>query len=72
MTEEGFDPYAVNMTGTTIIAFNYQDGVMCVADTRTSSGTFIGNRASDKIDYISNYIVGMRTGVSSVTQNSIR
>jgi 20S proteasome subunit beta 1 len=60
------------MTGTTILAFVYQDGVMCVADTRTSSGSFVGNRASDKIDYISDFIIGMRTGVSSVTHNTLR
>lgn len=36
-------------TGTTIIAVTFDGGVVIGADSRVSTGTYVSNRASDKI-----------------------
>ena len=37
------------LTGTTIIACTYDGGVVLGADSRTSSGSYVANKAADKI-----------------------
>jgi len=37
------------LTGTTIMACTYEGGVVLGADSRTSSGSYVANRAADKI-----------------------
>jgi 20S proteasome subunit beta 1 len=39
-------------TGTTIFAAVYDKGVLIGADSRTTSGAFIADRCSDKLDYV--------------------
>ena len=57
--------------GTTLIAIRYEDGVIVAADSQTSSGSYISNRASNKISTISDYIICLRSGSSADTQNMV-
>ena len=57
--------------GTTLIAIRYKDGVIVAADSQTSSGSYISNRASNKISTISDYIICLRSGSSADTQNMV-
>jgi len=57
--------------GTTLIAIRYKDGVIVAADSQTSSGSYISNRASNKISVISDYIICLRSGSSADTQNMV-
>ena len=57
--------------GTTLIAIRYKDGVIVAADSQTSSGSYISNRASNKISIISDYIICLRSGSSADTQNMV-
>jgi len=50
------------------MAVVYKEGVMLAADSRTTSGAFIHNRVSDKIEPLYNNIFCMRSGNSSHTQ----
>lgn len=54
--------------GTSIIAVKYKDGVILGADSRTSSGSFVANRFSDKITQIHDKIFCCRSGSSADTQ----
>ena len=54
-------------TGTTIMAVVYDKGVLIGADSRTSSGNYVADRAADKIDYVHDKIVGLRTGSAADT-----
>jgi len=56
------------MTGTTIIAFKYRDGVIVAADSRTSSGRYIDSRMTDKLTQITPNIFCCRSGSASSTQ----
>lgn len=55
-------------TGTTIMAVACQDGVVLGADTRVSTGTYVANRASDKIAQLSQHIFCCRSGSAADTQ----
>mmetsp|Transcript_8092 Transcript_8092/g.16134 ORF Transcript_8092/g.16134 Transcript_8092/m.16134 type:complete len:219 (+) Transcript_8092:355-1011(+) len=55
--------------GTTLIAVDYEDGVMVATDSQTSSGSFIANRAADKITPISKFAVCCRSGSAADTQS---
>lgn len=55
-------------TGTTIIAIKYADGVLVGADSRTSMGTYIPSRVTDKLTQISDKIFVCRSGSSADTQ----
>jgi len=57
--------------GTTLIAIRYKDGVIVATDSQTSSGSYISNRASNKISVISDYIICLRSGSSADTQNMV-
>eukprot|EP01029_Cantina_marsupialis_P024729 TRINITY_DN6421_c0_g1_i1.p1 TRINITY_DN6421_c0_g1~~TRINITY_DN6421_c0_g1_i1.p1 ORF type:complete len:214 (-),score=46.53 TRINITY_DN6421_c0_g1_i1:229-870(-) len=55
-------------TGTSIIAVRYKDGVVLAADSRTSMGTFVSNRVSDKLTPIHDRIYCCRSGSAADTQ----
>ncbi|KAI5168349.1 20S proteasome subunit beta 1 [Pancytospora epiphaga] len=56
------------MMGTTIMAFKYKDGVILAADGRTSSGSFVASRCSDKLTRITSNIYCCRSGSAADTQ----
>jgi len=55
-------------TGTTIVALQFNGGVVLGADSRVSTGTYISNRASDKITPLADYIYLLRSGSAADTQ----
>jgi len=55
-------------TGTTIMAVKYNGGVVLGADTRTSSGDYVANRASRKISKVMEHIYVCRCGSAADTQ----
>ncbi|KAH0474151.1 MAG: hypothetical protein KVP17_000714 [Porospora cf. gigantea B] len=55
-------------TGTTILALRCVDGVVLAADTRTSAGGYIVNRASRKISPVHDRIFVCRSGSAADTQ----
>jgi len=54
--------------GTTIMAVEYDGGVVMGADSRTSTGSYIANRVSDKITYVHDSIYVCRSGSAADTQ----
>jgi len=54
--------------GTTIIAVQFDGGVVLGADSRTSSGTYIANRVQDKITPLVDNVYLCRSGSASDTQ----
>jgi 20S proteasome subunit beta 1 len=55
-------------TGTTIVAVQYDGGVVVGADSRVSTGTYVSNRASDKITPLADFIYLLRSGSAADTQ----
>merc|ERR1719463_155088 len=55
-------------TGTTIMAVTYNGGVVMGADTRTSTGEYVANRASRKISKVHDKIFVCRCGSAADTQ----
>ena len=55
-------------TGTTIVACAYDGGVVLGADSRVSTGTYISNRASDKITPLCDSVYLLRSGSAADTQ----
>jgi len=55
-------------TGTTIVAIQYDGGVVLGADSRVSTGTYISNRASDKITPLADFVYLLRSGSAADTQ----
>merc|ERR1719491_54379 len=55
-------------TGTTIMAVVYNGGVVMAADTRTSTGEYVANRASRKISKVHDKIFVCRCGSAADTQ----
>lgn len=53
---------------TTIIAIEFNQGVVIAADSRTSCGTYVWNRLTDKLTPITDNIVCCRSGSASQTQ----
>lgn len=51
------------------MAVRYADGVILGADSRTSTGTYVANRASDKITEITSNVWMCRSGSAADTQN---
>ena len=47
-------------TGTTLVAVEFDGGVVLGADTRTSMGTLVSNRVTDKLTPISSHIMACR------------
>uniref|UniRef100_A0A7R9ZN72 Proteasome subunit beta n=1 Tax=Craspedostauros australis TaxID=1486917 RepID=A0A7R9ZN72_9STRA len=63
----GLKPGEVS-TGTTILALPFDGGVVVCADSRTSTGTYVANRVSDKLVQLSDYIYCCRSGSAADTQ----
>jgi len=55
-------------TGTTIMAVEFDGGVVMGADTRTSTGAYVANRASRKISKVHDNIFVCRCGSAADTQ----
>ena len=63
----GLKPNEVS-SGTTIMAVPYPGGVVLGADSRVSTGTYVANRASDKIAQLTDRIFCCRSGSAADTQ----
>ncbi|KAH7821793.1 putative Proteasome subunit beta type-6 [Monocercomonoides exilis] len=68
MDFEGNDYEGPVSTGTTIMALKFAGGLLLAADSRTSLGSFIANRMSDKITPVFEDIYVCRSGSSADTQ----
>ena len=55
-------------TGTTVVALAYDGGVVLGADSRVSTGTYVSNRASDKLTPLSDFVWLLRSGSAADTQ----
>ncbi|XP_017096817.1 proteasome subunit beta type-6 [Drosophila bipectinata] len=55
-------------TGTTIMAVEFDGGVVIGADSRTSSGAYVANRVTDKLTRITDKIYCCRSGSAADTQ----
>lgn len=55
-------------TGTSIIAVEYDGGVVLGADSRTSAGSYVANRVSDKLTAVDDFIYCCRSGSAADTQ----
>lgn len=66
--EESLAAAGAISTGTTIMAVCFDGGVVMGADSRTSSGSYVANRVSDKITPISDTIYVCRSGSAADTQ----
>jgi len=65
----GFDPTLSDVSlGTTIVAVSYDGGVILGADSRTSTGSYVANRAQDKITPLTDRVYLCRSGSASDTQ----
>jgi len=57
-------------TKTSLLAVPYKNGVVIAADTRSSTGAYVANRLSDKLQQIGSYPIFIsRSGSASDTQN---
>jgi len=54
--------------GTSIMAINFRDGVILGADSRTTTGSYIANRVTDKLTRVSDTIWCCRSGSAADTQ----
>lgn len=66
--DEIFDPMGEVLTGTTIMAVEYDGGVVIGADSRTTSGAYIANRVTDKLTKVTERIYCCRSGSAADTQ----
>merc|ERR1711963_710029 len=55
-------------TGTTIMAVEYDGGVLIGADSRTTTGAYIANRVTDKLTKVTDHIYCCRSGSAADTQ----
>ncbi|XP_076035852.1 proteasome beta1 subunit [Oratosquilla oratoria] len=56
------------MTGTSIMAVEFDGGVILGADSRTSMGTYVSNRVTDKLTRVTDHIYCCRSGSAADTQ----
>ncbi|VDP22158.1 unnamed protein product [Soboliphyme baturini] len=61
-------PYGKLSDGTTLVAAEFQDGVVIGTDSRTSMGSLIVGRVTDKITEITPFICCLRSGSAADTQ----
>ena len=54
--------------GTSIMAVTFKDGVILGADSRTTTGSYIANRVTDKLTQIHDTIYCCRSGSAADTQ----
>ncbi|KAI8127515.1 hypothetical protein FF38_11509 [Lucilia cuprina] len=59
---------AAHSTGTTIMAVEFDGGVVIGADSRTSTGVYVANRVTDKLTRITDKIYCCRSGSAADTQ----
>ncbi|XP_050316148.1 proteasome subunit beta type-6 [Anthonomus grandis grandis] len=59
---------AAHSTGTSIMAAEFDGGVVIGADSRTTTGAYIANRVSDKLTKVTDHIYCCRSGSSADTQ----
>ncbi|GMT22848.1 hypothetical protein PFISCL1PPCAC_14145 [Pristionchus fissidentatus] len=64
----GFYPQVEISTGTTLIAMEYDGGVVIGTDSRTSAGSFISSRTTNKITPITDHLSVCRSGSAADTQ----
>lgn len=57
-----------HMTGTSIMAVVFKDGVVVGADSRTTTGAYIANRTTDKLTPVHDKIYCCRSGSAADTQ----
>lgn len=57
-----------HMMGTTIMAVSFEGGVILGADSRTSTGSYVANRVSDKLTMVADNIYCCRSGSAADTQ----
>lgn len=55
-------------TGTTIVAVSYKNGIIIGSDSRVSMGTYISNRASDKLTPLCDNVWMSRSGSAADAQ----
>ena len=55
-------------SGTTIMAVCFNGGVVLGADSRTSTGSYVANRVSDKITAVHDKVYVCRSGSAADTQ----
>ncbi|XP_054273705.1 proteasome subunit beta type-6 [Macrosteles quadrilineatus] len=55
-------------TGTTIMAVEFEGGVVIGADSRATTGSYVCNRIADKLTRVTDYIYCCRSGSSADTQ----
>lgn len=60
--------FVVKFSQTTIMAVEFDGGVVIGADSRTSTGTYVANRVTDKLTRISDKIYCCRSGSAADTQ----
>ena len=56
------------LTGTTIMAVKYKGGIIIGADSRTSIGSYVASRITDKLTKLSDKIYCCRSGSAADTQ----
>jgi len=59
---------APHSMGTTIMAVEYEGGVILGADSRTTTGVYVANRASDKITQLTDNVYLCRSGSAADSQ----
>ncbi|XP_028394199.1 proteasome subunit beta type-6-like [Dendronephthya gigantea] len=59
---------ARHLTGTTIMAVEFAEGVVIGADSRTTTGSYIANRVTDKLTPVTKTIYCCRSGSAADTQ----
>lgn len=57
-----------HMMGTSLVAVSYKGGVVMGADSRTSTGSYVANRVSDKLTPVAENIFCCRSGSAADTQ----
>jgi len=59
---------AEHLTGTTIMAIEFDGGVVIGADSRTTTGAYVANRVTDKLSRVTDKIYCCRSGSAADTQ----
>mmetsp|Transcript_16387 Transcript_16387/g.53529 ORF Transcript_16387/g.53529 Transcript_16387/m.53529 type:complete len:240 (+) Transcript_16387:78-797(+) len=66
--DDGVDMGGELRTGTTIMAACFDGGVILGADSRTTTGTYVANRVTDKITPLCDNVFILRSGSAAATQ----
>lgn len=65
---EAPDLFGEHMMGTSIMAVEFEGGVVLGADSRTTTGAYIANRVTNKITPVADRIFCCRSGSAADTQ----